>query len=84
MKFDPSFTLAVVPTLGGGDIDSDVTFAGAKSTYNFTFADDLKVRSKFGVNMTKKNFNFGLSAGYEWGSEQRGTTSIQANMKYMF
>ena len=84
MKVDPSFTLAVVPTLGGGDIDSDVTFAGAKSTYNFTFADDLKVRSKFGVNMTKKNFTFGVSAGYEYGSEDRSVTNVQANMKFMF
>ena len=84
MKIDPSFTFAVVPTLGGGDIDSNVKFAGAESTYNFTYADDVKVRSKFGISATKKNFNFGVSAGYEWGSEQRGTTSIQANMKYMF
>ena len=84
MKVDPSFTFAVVPTLGGSDIDSKVKFAGAESTYNFTFADDVKVRSNFGVEASKKNFYFGVSAGYEWGSEGRSTTSINANVKYMF
>ena len=84
MKVDPSFTFAVIPTLGGSDIDSNVKFAGAENTYNFTFADDVKVRSKFGVEASKKNFYFGVSAGYEWGSEGRSTTSINANMKYMF
>ena len=84
MKIDPTFTFAVVPTLGGSDIDSKVKFAGAESTYNFTYADDVKVRSKLGVQATKKNFNFGISAGYEWGSEDRSTTSIKANVKYMF
>lgn len=84
MKVAPSFSLAVVPTVGNRDIDSKVKFAGAQSTYNYTFTDDVKVRTKLGVEATSGNFNFGLQAGYEWGNEERSSASVEARLKYMF
>ena len=84
MKVAPAFSLAVVPTVGNRDIDSKVKFAGAQSTYNYTFTDDVKVRTKLGVDATSGNFNFGLQAGYEWGNEERSSASAEARLKYMF
>ena len=84
MTVAPSFTFAVVPTVGGKDIDSKVTFAGANSTYNFTYADDVKLRGHLGLTAQKANFNFGLQAGYEWGNEERSSYNVQARMKYHF
>lgn len=84
MKVAPAFSLAVVPTIGNRDIDSKVKFAGAQSTYNYTFTDDVKVRTKLGVDATSGNFNFGLHAGYEWGNEERSSASVEARLKYMF
>lgn len=84
MKVAPAFSLAVVPTVGDRDIDSKVRFAGAQSTYNYTFTDDVKVRTKLGVDATSGNFNFGLQAGYEWGNEERSSASVEARLKYMF
>ena len=84
MKVAPAFSLAVVPTVGNRDIDSKVKFAGAQSTYNYTFTDDVKVRTKLGVDATSGNFNFGLQAGYEWGNEERSSASVEARLKYMF
>ena len=84
MKVAPAFSLAVVPTVGDRDIDSKVKFAGAQSTYNYTFTDDVKVRTKLGVDATSGNFNFGLQAGYEWGNEERSSASVEARLKYMF
>lgn len=84
MKVAPAFSLAVVPTVGNRDIDSKVKFAGAQSTYNYTFTDDVKVRTKLGVDATSGNFNFGLHAGYEWGNEERSSASVEARLKYMF
>lgn len=84
LKVAPAFSLAVVPTVGNRDIDSKVKFAGAQSTYNYTFTDDVKVRTKLGVDATSGNFNFGLHAGYEWGNEERSSASVEARLKYMF
>lgn len=84
MKVAPAFSLAVVPTVGNRDIDSKVKFTGAQSTYNYTFTDDVKVRTKLGVDATSGNFNFGLQAGYEWGNEERSSASVEARLKYMF
>ena len=84
MKVAPAFSLAVVPTVGDRDIDSKVKFAGAQSTYNYTFTDDVKIRTKLGVDATSGNFNFGLQAGYEWGNEERSSASVEARLKYMF
>lgn len=84
MKVAPALSLAVVPTVGNRDIDSKVKFAGAQSTYNYTFTDDVKVRTKLGVDATSGNFNFGLHAGYEWGNEERSSASVEARLKYMF
>ena len=84
MKVAPAFSLAVVPTVGNRDIDSKVKFAGAQSTYNYTFTDDVKVRTKLGVDATSGNFNFGLQAGYEWGNEERSSASVEARLKYTF
>lgn len=84
LKVAPAFSLAVVPTVGNRDIDSKVKFAGAQSTYNYTFTDDVKVRTKLGVDATNGNFNFGLHAGYEWGNEERSSASVEASLKYMF
>ena len=84
LAVSPAFSLAVVPTVGNRDIDSKVTFAGAQSTYNFTFSDDVKVRSKLGMEAAKGNFRFGLNAGYEWGNEKRSSTTFEARLKYRF
>ncbi|MDO4938109.1 MAG: hypothetical protein Q4E62_09345, partial [Sutterellaceae bacterium] len=84
MKVAPKFMFAVVPTVGDKDIDSKVTFANATSTYNFTFADDVKLRGRLGVSAQKDNFNFGLQAGYEWGNEERSSYDIQARLKVLF
>ena len=65
----PSFSLAVVPTVGSKDIDSKVRFAGAESTYNFTFADDEKVRSQLGIEAQKEKL------------EAEGHTIIQKGRK---
>lgn len=80
----PSFMLAVVPTVADTEIDSKVTFAGADSTYNFTFADDVKVRTNIGLDAVKDNFSFGLRAGYEWGNEERSSMNMQLRAKYAF
>ncbi len=84
LKVAPAFSFAVVPTVGNRDIDSKVKFAGAQSTYNYTLTDDVKVRTKLGVDATSGNFNFGLHAGYEWGNEERSSASVEARLKYMF
>ena len=84
MKVAPSFTFAVVPTVGDTDVDSDVKFAGAKSTYNFTYSDDVKIRSNLGLDATAQNLSVGLQAGYEWGNEERGAATFQLRAKYAF
>lgn len=81
---EPSFMLAVVPTIADTEIDSKVRFAGAESTYNFTFADDVKIRSNIGLDAVKDNFTFGLRAGYEWGEEERSAMNLQLRAKYAF
>lgn len=81
---EPSFMLAVVPTISDTEIDSKVRFAGAESTYNFTFADDVKIRSNIGLDAVKDNFTFGLRAGYEWGDEERSSMHMQLRAKYAF
>ena len=83
-KVSPNFTFAVVPTVGDRDIDSKVRFAGAESTYNFTFADDVKIRTNLGVAADKDNFRFGLNAGYDWGNEERSATKLMLNARYLF
>lgn len=83
-KLSPNFSFAVVPTVGDRDIDSKVRFAGAESTYNFTFADDVKVRTNLGVAAEKDNFRFGLNAGYDWGNEERSATKLMLNAQYRF
>lgn len=84
MNVKPAFSLAVIPTAGDRDIDSTVKFAGASANYNFTFADDVKVRSTLGVEAAKENFRFGLDLGYVWGNEERSATSLQAKASYLF
>lgn len=84
MTVAPTFSLAVVPTVADRDIDSKVKFAGATGQYNFTFADDVQVRSQLGVQAAKDNFRFGLNAGYDWGNEERSDLSVQARLKYLF
>lgn len=81
---EPSFMLAVVPTIADTEIDSKVRFARAESTYNFTFADDVKIRSNIGLDAVKDNFTFGLRAGYEWGDEERSAMNLQLRAKYAF
>ena len=78
-KLSPKFSLAVIPTVGSRDIDSKVRFADAESTYNFTFADDLKVRSSFGLSAEKDDFVIRFLAGYDWGSEERSGTKLMLN-----
>ena len=83
-KLSPNFTFAVIPTLGNRDIDSKVRFADAESTYNFTFADDVKIRSNIGIKADKDNFSFGLNAGYDWGDEERSAAKLMLNAQYRF
>ena len=83
-KLKPVFHFAVVPTVGDRDIDSKVRFAGAQSTYNFTFADDVKVRTGLGLAAEKDNFRFGFNAGYDWGNEERAATKLMLNAQYLF
>ena len=59
-------------------------FAGAKSTYNFTYSDDVKIRSNLGLDATAQNLSVGLQAGYEWGNEERGAATFQLRAKYAF
>ena len=80
----PAFSLAVVPTVADRKVDSKVCFAGAESTYRYTFTDDVKVRTSLGLDVKKGNFSAGLHAGYEWGNEERSSTSVQLRAKYMF
>ena len=84
MRISPRLSLAVVPSAGDTDIDSAVAFAGARSNYNFTFADDIKIRSRLGVSAQKGNFQFGLHAGYDWGNEERQALSGLVNVRYAF
>lgn len=83
-KLKPVFHFAIVPTVGDRDIDSKVRFAGAQSTYNFTFADDVKVRTGLGLVAEKDNFRFGFNAGYDWGNEERAATKLMLNAQYLF
>lgn len=83
-KLAPNFTFAVIPTAGNRDIDSKVRFADAESTYNFTFADDIKVSSNLGFTAEKNNFALGLNAGYDWGNEERSATKFTINATYRF
>ena len=79
-----AFLLAVVPTVGDSDIDSKVRFAGAQSTYNYTFTDDVKVRSNLSILGGTENFAFGAKVGYEWGDEERSATTFSFNASYRF
>ena len=83
-KLKPVFHFAIVPTVGDRDIDSKIRFAGAQSTYNFTFADDVKVRTGLGLAAEKDNFRFGFNAGYDWGNEERAATKLMLNAQYLF
>ena len=84
MKVTPQITLAVVPSVADTDFDGTVVFAGAASDYNFTFADDVKLRSRLGVTAVKNDWRFALNAGYDWGSEQRQAFSGMLTVKYGF
>lgn len=83
-KLKPVFHFAIVPTVGDRDIDSKIRFAGAQSTYNFTFADDVKVCTGLGLGAEKDNFRFGFNAGYDWGNEERAATKLMINAQYLF
>ena len=83
-KLKPVFHFAIVPTVGERDIDSKIRFAGAQSTYNFTFADDVKVRTGLGLAAEKDNFRFGFNADYDWGNEERAATKLMLNAQYLF
>lgn len=80
----PAFSLAVVPTLGDRDIDVMSHFVGAKSNMNFTFADDVQIRSNLGITAEKKNVRFGLDLGYNWGNEERSALSANVKASFLF
>lgn len=84
MRLAPAFSLAVVPTAGDTEVDQTVAFAGATSSYRFTFADDVKVRSNLALTAEAGDFAFGLKAGFEWGDEERGATTFSLNAAYRF
>lgn len=84
MRLAPAFSLAVVPTAGDTEVDQTVAFAGATSSYRFTFADDVKIRSNLALTAEAGDFAFGLKAGYEWGDEERGATTFSLNAAYRF
>ena len=83
-ELSAAFSLAVVPTAGDTEVDQTVAFAGATSNYRFTFADDVKVRSNLALTAETGDFAFGLKAGYEWGDEERGSTTFSLNAAYRF
>lgn len=84
IRLAPAFSLAVVPTAGDTEVDQTVAFAGATSSYRFTFADDVKVRSNLALTAEAGDFAFGLKAGFEWGDEERGATTFSLNAAYRF
>lgn len=84
MSVEPVFSFALVPTAGDREMDQTVAFAGAMANYNFTFADDFKARSRLGVNLKADAFRFGLSAGYDWGNEERSSANVLLRASYHF
>ena len=84
MSVEPVFSFALVPTAGDREMDQTVAFAGAMANYNFTFADDFKARSRLGVNLKADAFRFGLSAGYDWGNEERSSANVLLRASYLF
>ncbi|MDO5531783.1 hypothetical protein [Sutterella sp.] len=84
IRVEPSFMLAVIPTVGDTEITSRVRFAGAESRYGFTFTDDVKVRSRLGVEAASGRMRIGLDAGYEWGNEERSAASVSIRAKFLF
>lgn len=80
----PKFHFAIVPTFGDRDMDSTVNYAGAKDTYNFTFTDDVKMRTGFGFEAEKAQVRLGFNAGYDWGNEERAATKLMVNAQYLF
>lgn len=80
----PAFDLAVIPSAGDTDIESKVRFADASSNYRFTFADDFRVSSNLSLSATGRNCGFGLSAGYDWGDEERSGFNIRGTFRYAF
>lgn len=80
----PAFDLAVIPSAGDTDIESKVRFADASSNYRFTFADDVRVSSNLSLSATGRNCGFGLSAGYDWGDEERSGFNIRGTFRYAF
>ena len=83
-KVKPGFSLAVVPTVGDREIDPTVTFAGASQSMNYTFADDVKVRSALTLDAVKDRFGLGIGLGYDWGNEERSGLSAQVKARFMF
>lgn len=80
----PTFHFAIVPAFGNRDVDSTVMYAGAKDTYNFTFTDDVKVRTGLGFEAETAQFRLGFNAGYDWGNEERAATKLMVNAQYLF
>lgn len=83
-KVAPALTLAAVPAFGDTDIDVDTTFAGATSGYNFTFADDFKMRTNLSVSAERKNFRLGVGVGYDWGNKERSAVTGQVTARFFF
>lgn len=92
MKFDmtdstkvaPSFSFAVVPAFGDTDIDLKTAFAGARSNDNFTFADDVKIRTNLGIPAAKKNLRIGAYVGCDRGNEGRSGVCAQVKASFLF
>lgn len=92
MKFDmtdstkvaPSFPFAVVPAFGDTDIDVQTAFAGARSNDDFTFADDVRIRTNLGIPAEKKNLRIGAYVGCDRGSEGRSGVCAQVKASFLF
>ena len=84
LTFKPAFGVAVVPALGSTDIDQETRFAGAADSYNFTIADDVRVRTHIDFTAESESMRLGFGLGYDWGNEERSSLAAQARIDFMF
>ncbi len=84
LTFKPAFGVAVVPALGSTDIDQEARFAGAADSYNFTIADDVRVRTHIDFTAESESMRLGFGLGYDWGNEERSSLAAQARIDFMF
>ena len=82
-KVAPSFSFAVLPAYDYTDINMQTAFAGARSNDNFTFADDVRIRTNLGIPAEKKNLRIGAYVGCDWGNEGRSGVCAQVKASFL-